>query len=71
MIPLRYPTPTPPRPTAPSAPPRPPRGGDYVDLENLDRPELDDEHVPAAPLLPLDWEDGEGESGVKQVTKRA
>lgn len=69
MIPLRYPTPTPPK--APNS--RRPRGGDYADLENLDRPELDelDGELPPAPLLPLDWEDLEGESGVKQVTKRS
>jgi hypothetical protein len=63
MLPLRYPTPTPPRPA---------NGGDFVDLEHLDRPELDeplDDEPPTqrSPTLPaLEWEEGE-ESGVKKT----
>ena len=56
MIPApRYPTPTPPKMD----------GGDYEGIEDLGRPELDDEALPALPNL--EWDDVE-ESGVKQRT---
>jgi len=54
MIPApRYLTPTPPKMD----------GGDYEGIEDLDRPELDEEALPALPNL--EWDDVE-ESGVKQ-----
>ena len=55
MFPVaRYPTPTPPKLD----------GGDYEGIEDLDRPELDEE---SPPLLPnLEWEDDVEESAVKR-----
>jgi len=56
MSPLaRYLTPTPPKLD----------GGDYDGIEDLDRPELDEEALPVLPNL--EWDDVE-ESGVKQRT---
>jgi len=55
-LPLRIPT------------PKPPQHDDYTGLEELDRPELDDvpdtERDPR-PLPTLEWDEVDGESGVK------
>lgn len=55
MIPVaRYLTPTPPAPD----------GGSYEGIEDLDRPELDEESLPVLPNL--EWEDDVEQSGVKR-----
>ena len=60
MIPVaRYLTPTPPKLD----------GGDYEGIEDLDRPELDDESMPILPNL--EWEDDVEESAVKRRASRA
>ena len=39
---------------------------DYAGIEELDRPELDDWAPDTEPCLPaLDWDEADGESGVK------
>jgi hypothetical protein len=53
-LPLRIPT------------PKPPPQDDYSGLDELDRPELDDA-PDTDPCLPaLDWDESDGESGVKR-----
>ena len=51
-------------------PPPPPRKkhDEYAGIEDLDRPELDDPpDTDPSPTLPsLEWDEGDGESGVKQ-----
>ena len=60
-LPLR--TPTPPAP----APPRV-KGDDFAGIEDLDRDELDEApDTDPCPTLPsLEWDERDGESGVKQ-----
>lgn len=42
---------------------------DYEGIEELDRPELDS--IPPPPVLPaLEWDETDGESGVKRVGAR-
>ncbi len=42
---------------------------DYEGIEELDRPELDS--IPPPPILPgLEWDEADGESGVKRVRPR-
>ena len=55
----------------PVPPPRVPaiKPDDYLGIEDLDRPELDEapDTDPCPTTLPsLEWDDGDGESGVKQ-----
>ena len=63
-----------PNPTFPEARDalKPPSGDEFAGLEELDRPELDEdapmaEEPPTVPCLPtLDWDQDDDESGVKR-----
>lgn len=63
---MAFPLPTP-GPTTPADDPwKSPKGDEFAGLEELDRPELDD-GPDTEPCLPaLEWDDEDGESGVKK-----
>ena len=63
---LSVPTPIPTPPGARDDDPWKSPTGDYAGIEELDRPELDDYAPDTEPCLPaLDWDEADGESGVK------